>query len=477
MLTVNFFYPPFVYVTNGILKLVFGVAPWVDALSKALYVFVLSVSVFAITKNLLKDNLVATTAVAFINLYPETTVLSHTSMLDFPVMAMVALGLWLLLYWREQPSWKRTIALAAVLAATCMTKQIGCAFLVLPCLAVFVDSLRRGNVDQSKKLIVAGLMPPLVAAPWILANAAHVKEYIEFTKHTYASSGVALPSYPSVFTYFLQGLPHMLTPFLLALFVVAFFLTKPSVHRSLYLVTLSSFGGMLLISCITWTAPLDRYLMPAFLMPAIYSANFFAGLIARKQTYIKLTAALIMAVAAWQFLLINFTPYPLSAPAASSQSFTGMKKALGLSIRGYREEISNTYPEPPGSDDGQKWVLASIAKVDGANPSWLNVLINSRQFNAQTFDYLAKLEKSAVLPTTSRSWTIVGDQSDFSPTKAMYYQWYLLQDPELKSTFYNRNSEESFEQLRAFVKSSGHFHLVGVKSVADGTNLCLYRQN
>ena len=228
-------------------------------------------------------------------------------------------------------------------------------------------------------------------------------------------------------------------------------MSKPDVHKALYPVTLSSLGGMLLISCITWTAPLDRYLMPAFLMPAIYSGSFLVGLYRRKAIYFKLPAFLIVVVACVQFLVVNYMPYPISGPAV------GLKSYLGLSLRGYRGEISNTNPEPIGATSGQEWVLSSIAKVDPGIPVWLNVLMNSRQFNAQSFVYLAKLQGSKVLPTTSRSWTILGDRSDFSPTKALYFQWYLLMEPEGRNVFYDRESARAFQQLRTFVKTSGHF--------------------
>ena len=203
MLTVNFFYPPFVYFATGVLKLIFGVSPWVDALVKAIFVAVLSLSVFGITKALLKDNAIAALAVAFINLYPEATLLSHSSMLDYPLMAMVALSLFVLLRWQANPKWPITISLGLVLAATCMTKQIGAAFLLFPGLVIFTQTIAQKRYLETRKLLLAGLMPPLFAAPWLLANAGHVREYIEFTKETYLHT--VLPRHPS-FRFFLTFL-------------------------------------------------------------------------------------------------------------------------------------------------------------------------------------------------------------------------------------------------------------------------------
>ena len=92
MLTVNFFYPPFVYFFKAC-ETNFGVAPLGGCAYQGDFCTVLSLSVFGITRSLLKDNAIAPCwRWSFVNLYPEATVLSHTSMLDFPVMAMVALS-------------------------------------------------------------------------------------------------------------------------------------------------------------------------------------------------------------------------------------------------------------------------------------------------------------------------------------------------------------------------------------------------
>ena len=50
---------------------------------------------------------------------------------------------------------------------------------------MFFHTITQKHYSETKKLLLVGIMPPLIAAPWVLANAAHVEEYIEFTKQTY----------------------------------------------------------------------------------------------------------------------------------------------------------------------------------------------------------------------------------------------------------------------------------------------------
>ncbi|MBX9769902.1 MAG: glycosyltransferase family 39 protein, partial [Candidatus Obscuribacterales bacterium] len=155
-LSVNYLYPPATYVLSGLTKLVFGISPWVDGLLKAFYQAVLCLSIYGLTKDLLKSRIAATMAVISINLYPQTSIYSHQLMLDFPMLAMVALAVWCLIAWQEKATTKNTICLGLAIGLACLTKQLAGAFLLVPVLIVLINTLAKRQFDKTGKLLLAG---------------------------------------------------------------------------------------------------------------------------------------------------------------------------------------------------------------------------------------------------------------------------------------------------------------------------------
>lgn len=466
-LSVNFFYPPAVYIFTGAVKIILGTKLWVDALVKAFFIFVFSLSTYKITEQLLNDKRVAALAVVAINIYPESAFWGHTSMLDMPLAAMVLLALWSLVSWTKVPNWRQTIFLALSLAAACMTKQIGACYLLVPCLIVLGQSVAARNWNSAGKLVLAGLVTPLVALPWLLVNAKSTQDYIAFSHATYVGKGLSW-SFADVLSYYVSGLHNICSPGLLLLFIVAVIACRPNIHKALALVIASSVGGFILVSTITWTFPLDRYLIPALLLPAIYSAKFLVQLIDSPNLIAKLGVSVITIYASLQYLLLNFSPYPISIPS-------DWQKVLGLNVRNCKTVIAKTNPQSLQEDWGQSWVLSTIAKTDPGLPIWLNVLPNMPQLNVHTFEYLGKLEKSSVRPSTMRSWSLGGDTNSFSPEQALNFHWYVMKTGNPGFTFFDEKNRKDFEALTQFVQTSGKFRLVGEKPLPDGTQLLLYR--
>jgi 4-amino-4-deoxy-L-arabinose transferase-like glycosyltransferase len=466
-LSVNFFYPPAVYIFTGAVKIILGTKLWVDALVKAFFIFVFSLSTYKIAEQLLHDRRVAALAVLVINLYPESAFWGHTSMLDLPLAAMVLLALWSLVSWTKNPGWRQTVVLAFSLAAACMTKQIGACYLLVPCLMVLAQSAFARNWSNVGKLVAAGLVTPLAALPWLLVNAKSTQDYIAFSHATYVGKGLSW-SFADVLSYYVTGLQNICSPGLLLLFVVAVFACRPKVHKDLALVIASSVGGFILVSTITWTFPLDRYLIPALLLPAIYSANFIVQLLDSQKLIAKLGVCAIAFYATMQYLLLNFSPYPISLPA-------DWQKQLGLSVRNCKTVIAKTNPQSLQEDWGQSFVLSTIAETDPGLPVWLNVLPNMPQLNVHTFEYLGKLEKSYVRPSTLRSWSLGGDTNVFSPEQALNFHWYVMKTGNPGFTFFDEKNKRDFEALTQFVQASGKYRLVGEKPLPDGSTLLLYR--
>lgn len=469
-LSVNYLYPPALYILNGTVKLILGIAPWVDALIKAFYQALLCVSVYGISKRLLKDKLAATMAVVFINFYPQNSFLSHQLMLDFPTLAMVALALWSLIVWQETPSIKNTFLLGLAIGYACMTKQLAGAFIMAPAALVFLNTLTGKRFENTAKLLAAAIIPAAMSLPWLLVTYPSLQKLAQYNTHAIGQKGMTL-GFGWVLSTYLSALPSMMTPILLAGFIASLLIASTKTHRSLILVSASSIGGLILISTLSWAYPLDRYAMPALIAPAIYTAYAFSYAWSnRKSIFLRVCFVVLALVGALQFLLVNYAPYPLYVPSVVTRALP----AIGIGLKSFHDFQIPTIPEK--DDWGQIWILTQIRQADKELPVYLHIMPNSRELNVHTFQYAGKLVNSPVIPTTMRQWAVTGDSIEFSPQKAMYYHWYLLKTGDQGNIFADTKSRKAFDDLTNFVRTSGKFRLMAMRSLPDHSICYLYRQ-
>lgn len=469
-LSVNYLYPPAVYILNGAVKLVLGISPWVDALVKAFYQALLCVSIYGITKGLLKDRLAAVMAVVIVNFYPETSFLSNQIMLDFPMIAMVALALWALITWQAKPTIKNTVLLGLAIGLACMTKQLAGAFIIVPTAIVFLQTLLTKQFKSTGKLIGCGLIPAVMAAPWLIATYPSLQKLAQYNTNAMDTMTTKL-SYGWVVQQYLEGFPAMMSPLLLCAFIASLLIIGGKTHRTLVLLAASAIGGVLLISTLKWAYPLDRYSVPALVATAVYTGAAFSYAWSKGSTlFLRLSYGALAVVGTLQYLVFNFAPYPLPVPEVVTRAIP----YIGVALRTYHDVYIPSNPEQ--YDWGQIWVLDQIRQVDKELPVYLQVMPNSRPFNVHTMEYAGKLVKSPVVATTMRQWSVTGDTLEFTPTKAMYYHWYLLKTGDQGNIFANKEAEKAFADWTNFVRTSGKFRLIGMRSLPDHSICYLYRQ-
>jgi hypothetical protein len=178
-----------------------------------------------------------------------------------------------------------------------------------------------------------------------------------------------------------------------------------------------------------------------------------------------------MAAAFLQIISLEFAPYPISR----LQWLTDFGRSSGNTISEPRLGITLVNPRPD-VDWGQYWAVREIEKVDHGQKVYLNILSNSPDLNVHTFELIVHDLNSAVVPTTSRNYTIGGDKISFTPKQALYYQWYLIQSENHYQGFVDEASRHAFEQLKQFVEIGAHFKQIASHRLPDGTTLSLYRQ-
>ncbi len=481
MLTVNRVYPPTVMIINGLLRLALGCGHWVNAVSVMLFNAILSATVFGTARLLTGSWRAAAIAAVLVNLYPQTSCMNHGFALDAPLLSMVSFGLFMMFWWRSSPSLGRTLLLGLSLGAVCLSKQIAAAYLVGPGLFLFVESAlidwRSKRWNLSLQLFGAAVLTVLCGLPWLLTNLNHIK-FLAQDNQQFMGKLTLAEVFPRDLQFYANSLPAILSP----LFCIAFFCSLPMIERGVHFrllpLALSAFGGVVLLSTLTWAFPSFRYDAPATVAVAVYSGYALSRLMEKR----ALAGAVVALIAAGllQFVSFNFAPYPLAAPPAVAQISeklgVNMVETIGLTARDKREtQIRHSNPQPP-QDWGQEWVLRTIDDFEGKKAVYLNILPDYVQLNGNTFELIGRMLGSPVRPTTSRRWTVMGDDVRFDPTVALYYQWYLLKSGYQGNLLRDDASEKSYAKLIDFVEHSGKFDLRGSHVLPDGTTLYLYRQ-
>jgi len=480
LLTINGFYPPFVYIANGLLRLLFADGAWVDSLSLILFDLGLSASVFGIAWQITKSKATAALTVLILHSYPQISYLSHTPLLDFPLETMIALGIFTLQWWAQKVTWRRSIICALSLALACLTKQIAVAFLLPPALWLTGKALTEASNSERFKIFRNALFIALSTATalglWYYLNRESISGLANYNRNVIGDMSMCTALISNL-EFYAEGTPHNMSPLLMYLFCLSIFIPGKS-WKSLVPIILSSVAGMGIISVITWTAPLDRYEAPALIAPAIITALAAVALWqGRKHNLIiKVISRVIVCFAAilvfLQYITFNFAPYPLDlGPALNS-----LPKKLRVSIRLYRDDlVTNDSPRPP-QDWGQAWALKRIEQVDGDASVWLNILPCTPDLNAHTFEVVGCRIRSKIKPTTSRIWTLLGDRVEFSEKTARYYHWYLISDGPQGNKLLDQSSINAYKEIHNYVTTSSNFEFVDRFTLPDNSLLKLYRQ-
>ncbi|HEY9714701.1 MAG TPA: phospholipid carrier-dependent glycosyltransferase [Chroococcales cyanobacterium] len=500
MLTVNRFYPPLVYIAGGALKLLFGATRAVDIGMLTLFNVILSASVYGIARLTLSSangggwRVAAPTAglcaVTVVNLYPELALLNRAFWLDFPLTAMVAAGLFSLLWWQSRPSWARAALSGVTLALACLTKQIACLYLVGPGLTILIWQLlslaRQRRPAPVLQVIVIAVVTAALFLPWVVVNAGESQNLAKDCAEHLGVRRSLVETLSANVLFYCGCLKSMMSPVLLAAFIASVGFLAVKMRSSFILLFSSPLIGIAAVSTLAWIFPKPQYIAPALVSfsacTGIAMARlWWAGRLPvkgndevhglSKRAVAAWLVPLICLVAGVQMFSLLFAPYPLAQPSFLAR----ISDRLGARIREPRLRIERINAHR-AEDWGYAYVLDTIERREQGKPVWLNVQSNSPDLNVHTFELIAHDLHSHVRPTTSRVYSIAGDRTEFSKEKALYYQWYLLRDAALGQGFETAESQAADRDLRQFVTTGGKFELVARRALPDGSSLYLYRQ-
>jgi hypothetical protein len=172
-----------------------------------------------------------------------------------------------------------------------------------------------------------------------------------------------------------------------------------------------------------------------------------------------------------QFIVFNYSPYPISLPSALAASCKGL-------IQGPLEEGAvqpPTNPLPPGDLWGQEWLVDTLHSADST--ARLNVLPSIAEISVHTLEVVALYKKAAFDISTFRRFTLGGDVVVYDQQAIDYYNWYAVKSGKQSGfKFVDRISENNYNRIQSYIENSGLFELIGERRLPDDSSLRLYRR-
>lgn len=492
MLTVNRVYPPTVMFFNGVLKMIFGSAFWVNVLSVVVFNVIMTATVYGTTWILTNKKRAAILAAVVVNLYPQTAYMQHGFALDQPLLSMISFGIFALVWWRSAPSWARSLVCGTVLGLVCLTKQIAAAYLIVPGLYCLLEAIvfdvRARRFGRSVQLFGVAAVAASIGLPWLVTNVP----YIRFLAQDNEANMGKLPLsvvLPQNIVWYAKSLPSIMSPLLFASFLFSCFLVDKRTHKQLLPAGLSALGGVFLMCVLTFVFPSLRYVAPALIATSIYTGCALSRLLDGKGSrkaegtfgaapMQTIAVSLLLLLSFAQFVSFNYAPYPIFSPAIkqiSEKMGVELFEQFGLTERD-RRVLRIVHTTPHNEDWAQQWVISTIDRVENRKEVWLNIVPDWVQLNGNTFEFLTRIVNSPVRPTTCRRWTVMGDRVTFDEKTAMYCQWYLLKSGKQGNLLRDDESQKNYDKLIDFVEHSGKYELVDSHPLPDSSTMFLYRQ-
>ncbi|MCA9801674.1 MAG: glycosyltransferase family 39 protein [Cyanobacteria bacterium HKST-UBA02] len=492
---INHHYPPLVH----LLEVPFYRAglgfPAPERIVALLLGLVANFSIYALTRLLSRDSnnpagsrIGAALSVLLLNALPLVAITSRTGMLDYPAMAATALAI-LAISLIPRLKFNSSRFLAYALAAICLFAKNSVILFVLPSLICLLMQKPPRHRLLAPALILAPLLPLLLWAllPLVRTEGLHWRWGNPDETNLFLSTLVAI-SHPFPRTALnlagvVTGLPGLLSPLLLPVFLVIPFLDRRWLQSKFCLPILLPSTGIIL-ACLLSAYPMPgRYILPGLIpLVAITGAALGTSLkkkLERRSILAGIAVTLILFAFVWQVGLA-------ATPIESQDDFRLCS----------REDASTgcpaiARPVPEGDPLGQRWIwqmiekdpshkekqLEDFKKIENLeapeeNYEWLVIMPSTPVLNTYTISLCKPPSMRGVRVTSIRHFTNHGDRVEKQDCKPRFV---LISTSDNQGVYFDtEESAKNFEDFARFVCDSEQYRLLGAKQIGDGSSLKLY---
>jgi 4-amino-4-deoxy-L-arabinose transferase-like glycosyltransferase len=486
-LTVDPAYPLTINLLYGTFRAVFGLNNLADGLCAASLLTVLNLSTAGIARHLHFSKLTSCISIVVLNTFPLVCGLSHTLLLDFGVLALVALAYWRMLAWSDEPDNKNLALFSLALAMAVTSKQAASFYFVAPMLILLILALRAKNFKKVIHLLTAGLAASAALALWVIPNYSVIKRIKEVCQAEVLTGGNYWSQVEHHVEAYLQGYIQIVSPLWAIISLLAAFaafrqarrlnLQLPTINNKRVIFASGIAGGIIMLSLMAVSRPETRYVIPLALPGALLGAGFIAHLLAGKSSdySTRLSGIALLALALAQYLIFNFAPYPLTL----SRHIADDIKAKIMQENPETLIGIPSNPTPPGDIWGQHWLLqegASYFASPAPRAARLNLLVNTDALNVHTLTVAARQSKIAVDISTCRRFTLNGDEIALGPQELGYFDIFVVKSG--RDTGYKTAGQQSDARLaeaKAKLAAAG-FNISRKTLSADNSELILYKK-
>jgi len=421
---------------------------------------------------LLQDRLAGALAIILVCSYPLVATLSHVPLLDLGYLAFTTLATLGLAVFDKNKNWRSATILGLTLGLGATSKQIAVLFLIVPCLVLLARAGQKRDWLQVGQLAYAAIFPAAGLLIWMIPNHKALADWRDYYKDDPSLKGNLFSAFIDHSSHYAGGLPIMLSPGLAVLALVSIIYlwrARPALLKALYIPLMTAICGLLLTSCVALNRPEERYVVPVAIAAALVSATALSQWFKNTKALIAL-ASFFIAFTLVQFILLNYTPYPL--PANENVVQTIYKIAGHASGQELVEPRPS--PTPPGDKWGQEWAVSQIEKLDKGHKTTLNIMPSTPDLSVHTIDLVCIFAGTQIEPSTFRQFTLHGDLVRYDEQAIKYYDWYLLKTGYQGTPMADQQSKDNYEKICRFIETPPYFNLLGEKDLPDGSKLKLY---
>jgi hypothetical protein len=479
--TVNTYYPPVGTLTMGVALAIFKNSTLALTIVKLIWLAILSYSVGLLAFAISESVAAVVLSICLVNSCIIICDFSHCSLIDQPLVSMIAAGLAALLWKRGKASLSKSLITGTILGLAIMTKQVAVAFLGFPILLEIIATFRQNSCITGLKSTFALLLPLiLICFPWTIMNFSSMQQLNADIATELAKQGTQYERTVFNIRYYLESWLYCASPLILFTSLLGATKLKKIHHKKLTILWMAMIPAAVALCLISCQPARDRYLAPIVILISLLGGCGFAQLRRDNRSLFNISLFTLTPLCAAQFVSFNFCPYP----KIETNFLETLAPLLRCTLREhvapfFDREKSIVYAShlPPDHEGGRlaTKILDRIAEHDGNLESWFNITAITGGLDVHEMELLAKLQKRAIKPTTSRQWTALGDKQTFSEADARHYRWYAIKEGPQGFRFADDESAANHQKLVIFVKAQ--YQEVETFQGLDGTKISLYCQN
>ncbi|MGA2628274.1 MAG: glycosyltransferase family 39 protein [Candidatus Bathyarchaeia archaeon] len=312
-------FPPLVYVVTAILYFFAPSSLPMAALTNAIFLLILLVSVYGIGDELLGPT--AGVVAAFLaSTYPLLVGLTRLYLLDFPLTAMVALSLFLLIKTREFRDRKMVILFSVSLVLGMLTRHPFPLYVLGPFLYVVARGCRI-RISRNNILFCVAIVSTSIL--YYIIKPGGLGAYNWYAQYTHLEGlSFSTPAYIAALIY-LKVMAQGMSYFLFLLFAVGFILFVRFERASRFFILVAVITPLLLLGVIYPAYYDPRFVAPILPIAAVVSSQLF------KRINSKNRAHLLALTIVGLFVISQFASITYNIPALNGIYTEGRNAAPG----------------------------------------------------------------------------------------------------------------------------------------------------